>query len=236
MRSDGFYDFIVRCVRMLSWCVARIEIEGLERIPQEGGVILVSNHISYADPLLLGGAITRRRRVRALAKESLFRAPIVGWILRKMGHVPVHRGTDKASEALASAIDELNDGGAIFIYPEGTVPRNGEWLGNFKTGAARLALATGAPVIPIAQIGAEQVLPARKDQHPIKTLLRAFIHRPTVRIVVGEPFRPLALPGMPPQPENREQAQAVGQELRLSLVSLLKTIKEGGPAYPEKAA
>jgi 1-acyl-sn-glycerol-3-phosphate acyltransferase len=135
---------------------------GFENIPREGGVIIASNHISHVDPLTLADAImfSTRRMPKFLAKASLFKGNgLVGRTVRGSGQIPVHRNTADASAALKDAVLALHRGELVVIYPEGTVSRDpGKWPMAARTGVARLALLSGAPVIPVAQWGAQAIL------------------------------------------------------------------------------
>ena len=131
---------------------------GLEHIPREGPAIVACNHISYLDPLTNGEAVVRAgRRPRFLAKEDLFRIPIVGTVLRGAGQIPVVRGTRDGS-SLDRAVAAIEGGEVVVIYPEGTVTKREDGLPmEGKTGVARLALRTGAPVVPMASWGSQAV-------------------------------------------------------------------------------
>ena len=145
--------------------VFRPRVEGAENVPAEGGAILASNHLSYADWLFM--PLTLPRRVTFVAKAEYFNSPgIKGWFQRKFfsgtGQVPIDRsGASAAEGALASAKRVLAEGELFGIYPEGTRSHDGR-LYRGKTGVARLALETGLPVIPIAVIGTDVVAPPGK--------------------------------------------------------------------------
>ncbi len=133
-------------------------IEGLEHIPAEGGVILASNHISYLDPLALGYFATKRgRRTRFLTKEELFAKPVIGPLFRSIGHIPVKRGTVGAANSLVEAEGALRAGRCIAVFPEGTISLDLEPMAG-KTGTARLAAATGVPVVPIGLWGLQRIM------------------------------------------------------------------------------
>ncbi|MDQ4107537.1 MAG: 1-acyl-sn-glycerol-3-phosphate acyltransferase [Actinomycetota bacterium] len=136
----------------------RLSQEHLDRIPSTGPAIIACNHISYLDPLTNGDAIARAgRRPRFLAKEDLFRIPIVGRALRGTGQIPVSRGTRDRS-SLDRAVAALGRGEAIVVYPEGTVTKREDGLPmEGKTGVVRLALASGVPIIPMASWGSQAV-------------------------------------------------------------------------------
>lgn len=134
--------------------------KGFESLP-EGGFILCVNHSTKIDPLVVGHALYSHGRLpRWLAKESLFTAPVIGWVMKSTGQVPVARKSSSAGESLLAAKQVLDAGGVIVIYPEGTLTRDPElWPMKGHTGAARLALQTGAPVVPMAHWGDQELLP-----------------------------------------------------------------------------
>ncbi|MGH3545425.1 MAG: lysophospholipid acyltransferase family protein, partial [Mycobacteriales bacterium] len=131
---------------------------GQQYVPTTGAAILVPNHTSNADPLIVAHYVfDLPLDPRFLAKDSLFTAPIIGTILTKVRQIPVRRGTADALKALHAALEVLKQGEAIIIYAEGTCTGDPQlWPMRGKTGVARLALTSGAPVIPIAQWGAQR--------------------------------------------------------------------------------
>jgi glycerol-3-phosphate dehydrogenase (NAD(P)+) len=132
----------------------RLSRIGREHIPQSGPVILAANHRSFLDPFVIGTCA--RRPIYYVAKRELFEIhPIVSWVLSSLGAFPVHRGAGDA-EMIATARTILERGGAVVMFPEGTRTRPGA-LGRPKRGVGRLALETGAPVVPVAVIGTEGV-------------------------------------------------------------------------------
>ena len=158
---------------------------GFDNVPAEGGVILASNHISHVDPLTLADAImySTKRMPKFLAKASLFKGNgLVGRTVRGAGQIPVHRNTADASAALKDAVLALHRGELVVIYPEGTVSRDPDkWPMAARTGVARLALLSGAPVIPVAQWGAQDIL----DSYRGKGLRLLPRHR--IDVVAGPP-------------------------------------------------
>jgi 1-acyl-sn-glycerol-3-phosphate acyltransferase len=147
----------VVCIPVLrSWF--RLSHQHLDRIPSAGPAIIACNHISYLDPLTNGEAIERAgRRPRFLAKEELFRIPVVGMVLRGAGQIPVARGArDRSSLARAEAA--LGHGEVVVVYPEGTVTTRDDRLPmEGKTGVVRLSVATGVPITPMASWGSQAV-------------------------------------------------------------------------------
>jgi 1-acyl-sn-glycerol-3-phosphate acyltransferase len=162
--------WIIKPVLLL--CTRR-DWRGHEHVPGGGGVILAANHISHADPLILADYVIYgvRRVPRFMAKDTLFKGKgIVGRVMRGAKQIPVYRRTADASLALRDAVAALDRGECIVIYPEGTVSRDpGKWPMQAKTGVARLALLSGAPVVPVAQWGAQAILDSYRTGgfHPL---------------------------------------------------------------------
>lgn len=134
---------------------------GAEHLP-EGPCLLVANHVSVFDPFtLIHFLVDNGVWPCVLAKESLWRYPVVGWVMRQVRAVPVHRESDRAGGALVEAEAALAAGHAVLMYPEGTTTQDPQgWPMRAKTGAARLALRTRATVVPVAQWGAQAVIPS----------------------------------------------------------------------------
>jgi putative phosphoserine phosphatase/1-acylglycerol-3-phosphate O-acyltransferase len=165
---------------------ARFDIAGTERIPRTGPGIVVSNHRSYFDFVAVGlPVLGAGRNLRFLGKKEVFDAPVVGQLARAAGGIRVERGTGSA-QPLEEAAAAIEAGELVAILPQGTIPRGREFFEpklKGKTGAARLAAATGAPVVPLAVWGTEMVWP-RSSRVPN---LGNVLHPPTVRIRVGPP-------------------------------------------------
>jgi 1-acyl-sn-glycerol-3-phosphate acyltransferase len=178
--------WIVRAVlQPLFHIYFRLSRIGREHIPANGGVIIASNHRSFLDPFVI--AVMARRPMYYVAKQELFRRPWQGWILNALGAFPVDRGNgDAAMIATAKAI--LDRGDIVLIFPEGTRVRPGA-LGSPKRGVGRLALETGAPVVPLAVIGTEAVRRGWRIR-PHKVRIRA--GRPLRFPVVPDPSAALA--------------------------------------------
>ena len=164
-RRLGFWQwFAVVLVKPVMTVWTRRTWRGMEHLRRDGGVIIVPNHISHADPLVAAHFVYDSGRwPRFLGKASVFRVPVVGWILHRCRQIPVERGTVDAVKSLDALVAALDEGGAVVIYPEGTITREPDlWPMKGKTGAARLALATGAPVIPVAMWGPERIFDPRR--------------------------------------------------------------------------
>lgn len=136
----------------------RVRWRGREKVPPTGGLILATNHISYADPLVFARFVWDCGRVpRFLVKEGLFRAFFVGRVLTGAKQIPVRRGTADAQHSLRDAVAALERGECVCIYPEGTVTRDPDfWPMAARTGVARIALSSDVPVVPVAQWGPQE--------------------------------------------------------------------------------
>lgn len=135
--------------RTLFRVVYRYRVEGLERVPQEGGVLLVANHASLLDPPLVGSAM--RRPVNFMAKAELFKIPLLGWILPKVKAFPVQRGgADRA--AVRESIERLQKGEVVCLFPEGTRTKTGQML-PLQRGAGLIAMRADVPIVPVGLIG-----------------------------------------------------------------------------------
>ena len=154
----------------------------LHKIPKTGGCVVVFNHVSYLDPLTSAHLIDAAGRTpRYLAKSGLFENRLLGGFLKAAGQIPVARMSADAVGAFAAGVQGIHDGKAIIVYPEGTITRDPDgWPMRGKSGAARIALETGCPVIPVGQWGPQEVLPA----YTKKPLL---FPRKTVHLKVGDP-------------------------------------------------
>jgi 1-acyl-sn-glycerol-3-phosphate acyltransferase len=150
---------------------------GMEHIPATGPVIIVPTHISHADPLVVAHFVFDSGRwPRFLAKASVFKVPVLGWYLRTVGQVPVERGTVDAARSLDSLVQVVKDGHAVLVYPEGTTTREPElWPMRGKTGAARLALTTGAPVVPIAMWGVQRMFDPRTAKFGLRARIPVWV-------------------------------------------------------------
>jgi 1-acyl-sn-glycerol-3-phosphate acyltransferase len=163
--------------------LARTRIHHGERLPPTGPYILAPNHMTNLDPVIVGEAVWRLGRApRFLAKSSLFAVPLVGRMLRALGQIPVERGgAARGAIPLSAAKRLITEGQGVIVYPEGSLTRDpGLWPMRGKTGAARLALQLGLPVIPVAHWGTQRIMPVTT------TRLRLW-HRGRVDLVFGDP-------------------------------------------------
>lgn len=191
------------------------------RLLPEGAIIVISNHASYADGLMLA-IICRRmgRSLRLLATAGVFRAPGLGGIVRRLGFIRVERGSSHAADALDVAAEALAAGEAVGIFPEGRTTREPHhWPERAKTGVVRLALRTGAPIVPIAMVGTHRVL-TRK--HPLRTILANVVLRPEVLIRVGAPIE---LGQLAPTETTPELVRELSDRVMSEVVHLVEELR-----------
>ena len=164
--------------------VGRYRLHSVQNVPATGAFVLAPNHYSNIDPVVIGVALWKIGRMpRYLAKASLFRIPVVGWMLHKAGQVPVERSgrPREGSDPLAEAKRVAESGHAVVIYPEGSLTRDPDyWPMRGKQGAVRTALVTGVPLIPAASWGAQLIMPRYAKGISL-------FPRKNVDIVFGEP-------------------------------------------------
>jgi len=183
----------------------RLSREGVEHIPEIGPAIVAANHRSYFDPLALGLALAPRGRpVRFLAKREMFDAPVVGPAVRSLGAIPVDRGTG-SDEPLQTAAGALAVGELVAILPQGTIPRGPAFFApelQGRTGVARLATMSRAPVIPVGVWGTERVWPRSERLPRVWNLLDP----PHVEVRIGPPVE---LKHRSPQADTRRVMDAI---------------------------
>ncbi|TGN63538.1 1-acyl-sn-glycerol-3-phosphate acyltransferase [Nocardioides eburneiflavus] len=195
----------------------------------DGPLIVVANHTSFADGILLA-LVGRRlgRSLRLMATGGVFRSGLVGPVVRRLGFIPVQRGTSAAVGSLDAAATALEAGEAVGLFPEGRITRDPQhWPERSKTGAVRLALRTGAPVVPVALVGAQQVIGTRGI---VARLLRNTLLRPRVAVAVGEPIDVRRLAGVTAgEPVDEATVRRVADEVMAALVAQVAELR-GEPA------
>ena len=191
---------------------------GMENLPAAGGFIITPNHMSQFDPLLVAHYIYASGRwPRFLAKASIWKVPFVGFMLRKTLQIPVERGSVEAVKSLDTLIHALQQGGVVVIYPEGTTTREPDlWPMRGKTGAARLALVTGAPVVPMATWGAQQV-------HDVRTKKISLGRRVPISVAVGKPVDLSRWRGQAP---GRAVLEQMTEAIQLATRDLLAELRD----------
>ncbi|SDT77538.1 lysophospholipid acyltransferase family protein [Actinoplanes derwentensis] len=189
-------------------------------VPATGPVILVPNHVSHFDPLVVAHYVYGTGRwPRFLGKASVWKVPIIGFLLVKARQIPVERGSVDAVKSLDTLVDALREGGAVVIYPEGTTTRHPDlWPMRGKTGAARLALLTGAPVVPIANWGAQAIFDPRTN--------RLKLRRSPVTVTTGRPVDLSRWAGLEP---TRQVLAEMTEAIMLNVRDLLGEIRDGEP-------
>ena len=204
--------------RTLARCITRVHVEGdASAIPRTGPVILAANHISNADPVIVGSWLTPKlgRRIHWLGKKEMFDWPIVGWMARNGGVVPVDRGGADV-EAFRIAQRVLDAGQVLMVFPEGTRSPTAE-LQTPKDGLAMLALRTNATIVPIGVSNTDRVWPKGR---PIPRLGG----HATMRI--GKPFK---VGDLIPQGTDRKTAKALATDLIMRRIAALLDPRHRGP-------
>lgn len=175
--------WVVRILRPWLRMATRRDWQGVANLPREGGYVLAPNHVSHVDPFLLSHFMVDHGVVpRFLTKDPLFRVKVVGSILRGAQMIPVYRSTSGAVDSLRAAVEAVESGQVVTIYPEGTITRDpAAWPMSGRTGAVRVALESGVPLVPLAQWGAQEILwPYSKRPR--------LLPRKTIHVHVGEPL------------------------------------------------
>lgn len=201
--------------------------QGMEHIPADGGFITAVNHNSYLDPLSYAHYQYNTGRVpRFLAKAGLFKSGFVGLMMRGTGQIPVYRETTDAATAFRAAVSAIEKGECVAFYPEGTLTRDPElWPMQGKTGAARVALLTKAPVIPVAQWGANDAMPPYAKEKKLRLLPRK-----TLRVQAGPP---VDLSAFYDQEPTAEVLRAVTEVIMAAVTEQLAVVRgEPAPAEP----
>ncbi|WP_406067071.1 lysophospholipid acyltransferase family protein [Micromonospora sp. NBC_01638] len=221
-RRLGFWQrFAVGLVKPVMTVWTRRTWRGQEHLRRDDGVIIVANHLSHADPLVSAHFIYDSGRwPQYLGKASVFRVPVVGWILHRCRQIPVERGSVDAVRSLDALVAALDQGGAVVIYPEGTITRQPElWPMKAKTGAARLALATGVPVVPVVMWGPERIFDPRTSRVNLRP-------RIPVTVVAGEP---IDLSRWADAQPTRATLEEMTDTIMLRLRDMLAEIRGGTP-------
>jgi len=204
-RLSVFWPLAVVIIPAVS-LLAKIEIEGGENLPEEGPYVVAPNHYSEFDPLIVAIAVWRMGRLpRFMVKESLFRVPVLGWALRATNMIPVARASSSASakQTLNAAEELVENGRGVIVYPEGSLTRDPDlWPMRGKTGAVRLALDGGIPLVPMVHWGTQKIMPRYGKKISLWPL------RKRVRVAFGPPLDLSEYAGRPIGPATLNAATA----------------------------
>ena len=194
MFTYRFFAVVFRCILFL----CGTKITGRENVPMKGPVVLIGNHKTNADPILLG--VASPRPVNFIAKAELFKNPIVGWFLKVLGGIPIHRGEQDVG-AMRESLRVLKNQGALGLFPEGTRIPQQHCLGEFKNGAVMIALRGGATIVPVA---------IQNSHH-----FCSFFHR-DVSVMIGQPISLPEVKSLPP-----EELDKISLDLRKKICQML---------------
>ena len=213
------FRFIAFLVLPIMHVLARYRLHGVENVPATGAFVLSPNHYSEIDPLVMGVAMWKVNRMpRFLAKASIFKLPFLGMLMRKSGQVPVERaGASRNSDPLAAARLIVRNELAVVIYPEGSLTRDpGMWPMRGKTGAVRMALEAGIPIVPAAHWGTQLVMPRYSKKI-------SFFPRKNIDVLFGAPVDLSEFAG---RPLNSETLNAATAKLMDAITVLLEQLRD----------
>ena len=187
--------------------ICRYRVCGRKHVPTNGPLLIVANHLSWYDPMLF--SVILPRRLWFFTKIEVFRWPVIGWLARHTGQIPVHRGEgDRA--AIEEALKYLRAGKALVIFPEGTVERQEQMIAAY-TGVAMLALRSGATILPLAHSGTRRILRTRRSWFP------------RVSVQIGEPYTPTIPAGM----TRKAGLQAITDDVMQRIAAMMPPEQRG---------
>ena len=198
----------------------RYRARGQQNLPLQGGGLILVNHQSFLDPLLVG--LPLRRQVSYLARDSLFRVPMIGWILRNTYVIPINRQS-ASSTSIKKAVERMKAGFLVGIFPEGTRTRDGQ-MSDFKPGFIALVRRSGLPVYPVGIAGADQAMPRHL---PI-------INFAQVRVVYGEPFTEEEIRNLTQKGQEREFLQQAEDRVRQCHLEAEEWLQTNNRNQPEE--
>lgn len=220
----GIFRFLEVTVVAALWLLVRVRREGTANIPRSGSFVISPNHTSNIDPIVVGVAVyLGGRSPHFLGKASLWKVPVVGALLRATRQMPIERGgVSRDADPLRTAKKQMAEGSGVIVYPEGTLTRDpGIWPMRGKTGAVRLAIATGVPLVPAAHWGTQALLP------PYARFIRP-LPRKTITVRFGEPLDLSRFEGKPL--DSKALAEATGM-LMAAITELVEQLRgEKAPA------
>lgn len=230
-KLGGWYVLAIGLLRRPLLCLTKRDWHGAEHLLADAlvdghqvGIVVCPNHISWFDPLQSAHFLyDNGRPPRFLGKEEVFRIPFIGRIIRGAGQIPVYRETVDAARAVSAAVAAVQAGECVVVYPEGTITRDPDmWPMTGKTGAARIALATGAPVIPLGMWGAQEVIP------PYAKMLH-LLPRRTMQVLAGPP---VDLSDLASRPLDNETLRLATERIMAAITVLVEQLRDA-PA-PER--
>jgi len=212
--TKAFFPALIKAIMKRDW-------QGYQHFPRQGGMIVAANHLSYADwPAMALFSYEAGRYPVFWIKSSAFNVKGIGALLRGCGQLPVNRGEADAARVIKISEEALAAGDCVIIYPEGTATRDPEqWPMLAKTGVARLALSTGAPVVPVAQWGAQDIL-------PYGTTRPHLVPRRMVRMLAGPPVDLREFEG---KPLTRDVLRGATDAIMADITALLAELRGGQP-------
>ncbi|GAA4345287.1 lysophospholipid acyltransferase family protein [Angustibacter luteus] len=220
---SGAYRFAAGVLRPVFTAITRRDWRGAEHLPATGGFVVCSNHMSYLDPVTFAHFLyDSGHPPYFLGKEEVFQVPFVGWVLRSADQIPVHRESGDAAAAFTSAVEAVRAGKCLALFPEATLTREPDlWPMLGKTGAARLALTTGCPLVPVAQWGVQEMLmPYAKRVH--------LLPRKTVHVLAGPP---VDLDDLRERPLDADVLAEATERVMHDITALLEQLRgESAPA------
>ncbi|MGV1034825.1 MAG: lysophospholipid acyltransferase family protein [Microbacteriaceae bacterium] len=220
--KPSFFWLLAVLVLPLWWFSVKYRFHG-RALPQTGAFVLSPNHYSEIDPVVMSVAAWKLGRApRFMAKASLFKVPVLKWLLNASGQIPVERAGSKSHTAMRAANELVDKGRLVIVYPEGSLTRDPDmWPMRGKTGAVRLALEHNIPVIPVAHWGTQQLMPRYgKKVH--------LFQRKLVEVNVGEPMDLSAYAGK----TDTASLNAATDELMAEIARLLGELR--GESAPTK--
>ena len=218
-----FYGPGSRLTRLGMWFLGPLHVEGLEHVPTDGPFILVANHLSNLDPLIIGSTAGHQagRLIHFVSKEELRHWPIIGWLATQSGVFFVRRG-EGDRQAQRTALRFLTNGEPVGLFPEGHRSRDGVMHAG-RAGAALLAARSGAPILPVGISGTSRLFP--NGTH--------LPHRSPVTVRIGEP---LHLPRQPDGRIDRIRLEADTDRIMREIAALVPASQRGAYAGPAPAA
>lgn len=227
-RSQGVgvaYRCAALVLRPLMTALTRHQWIGADQLSVDSGIVVATNHLSWLDPIVISHVLwDNDRPPRFLAKDALFRTPGIGWVMRSAKQIPVTRGTRDAADSVEAAVDAVQRGECVVVYPEGTITKDPDlWPMAAKSGAARIAMTAGVPVIPMAHWGAQEVMrPYRKE-------LR-LLPRKMMRVRIGPPVHLADLYGeqdrLSGTPLDAEILRVATERIMDAITALLREIRK----------